>query len=300
MIPHFIPIATAGGLKMSRRPPRSRAPARSGRRLVLPPAPSCAPEVPPVKAPKLARALADLVGIARKETSPARIEAALADARGQVEAANRDREAAAAAYRDGLLDAPEAELERQLAEKGAATVRLDKRRGFGGGSGARGIARCARPRPRPTRQAISRGCGCPVRRRSAPGWPPNTAIMPAACALFCGISLWLRSPGSAPRRRHSISRHPVAGGRAARDLGPARGSRRPAGGGALGRGWPGRAAGGGAAGTGQGLCRGSDPRHADPPRQRPPHRAHHRDRAHLHPAGLHPHPLPRSRGRSRP
>jgi len=79
-----------------------------------------------VKTPKIARALADLVGIARKETSPARIEAALADARTQVEAATRDREAAETAYRDGLLDAPEAELERQLAEKGAATVRLDR------------------------------------------------------------------------------------------------------------------------------------------------------------------------------
>ncbi|MCJ2056657.1 hypothetical protein MKL09_08825 [Methylobacterium sp. J-048] len=79
-----------------------------------------------MKTPKIARALADLVGIARKETSPARIETALADARAQVEAATRDREAAETAYRDGLLDAPEAELERQLAEKGAATVRLDR------------------------------------------------------------------------------------------------------------------------------------------------------------------------------
>ena len=76
--------------------------------------------------PKLARDLAALVGIARKETSPAVIEAALADARAQVLAATRDREVAEASYRDGLLDASPAESERHLAEKASATVRLDR------------------------------------------------------------------------------------------------------------------------------------------------------------------------------
>ena len=79
-----------------------------------------------MKAPKIAQALASLVGIARKETDPARIEAALADARGQIEAAKTDRTAAETAYRDSLLDVSEAELQKRLAERNAATVRLDR------------------------------------------------------------------------------------------------------------------------------------------------------------------------------
>nr|USU31599.1 hypothetical protein NG677_20120 [Methylobacterium sp. OTU13CASTA1] len=76
--------------------------------------------------PKLAADFKALVGIARKESSPAVIEAALADARAQVATATAEREAAEAAYRDGLLDASPAESERHLAEKASATVRLDR------------------------------------------------------------------------------------------------------------------------------------------------------------------------------
>jgi hypothetical protein len=79
-----------------------------------------------MKMPKLAKDLASLVGIARKETDSAKIEAALVEARSQIEAATREREAAETAYRDGLLDSPQAELEKRLAEKAAATVRLDQ------------------------------------------------------------------------------------------------------------------------------------------------------------------------------
>ena len=70
--------------------------------------------------PKLAKDLAALVGIARKETDPEKIEAALADARAQVETAVAEREAAEAAYRDGLLDASPAESEQHLAAASAA------------------------------------------------------------------------------------------------------------------------------------------------------------------------------------
>ena len=76
--------------------------------------------------PKLAKDLAALIGIARKETSPAVIEGALADARGQVEAAVAEREAAEASYRDSLLDASPAESERQLAAASAAKVKVDR------------------------------------------------------------------------------------------------------------------------------------------------------------------------------
>ncbi|MDO9426032.1 MAG: hypothetical protein Q7T93_04305 [Methylobacterium sp.] len=76
--------------------------------------------------PKLAADFKALVGIARKESSPVVIEAALADARAQVVTATAEREAAEAAYRDGLLDASPAESERHLAEKASATVRLDR------------------------------------------------------------------------------------------------------------------------------------------------------------------------------
>ena len=79
-----------------------------------------------MRMPKLAKDLASLVGIARKETDSATIEAALIEARSQIEAATREREAAEAAYRDGLLDSSQVELEKRLAEKAAATVRLDR------------------------------------------------------------------------------------------------------------------------------------------------------------------------------
>ena len=79
-----------------------------------------------MKMPKLARDLATLVGVARRETSVEKIEAALIEARQQIEVATGDREAAEAEYRDKLLDASQAELEKCLAAKSAATIRLDR------------------------------------------------------------------------------------------------------------------------------------------------------------------------------
>nr|USU32916.1 hypothetical protein NG677_04235 [Methylobacterium sp. OTU13CASTA1] len=76
--------------------------------------------------PKLAKDFAALVGIARKESSPAVIEAALADARAQVATAIAEREAVEEVYRDGLLDASPAESERQLAAATAAKVKVDR------------------------------------------------------------------------------------------------------------------------------------------------------------------------------
>lgn len=76
--------------------------------------------------PKLAKDLAALVGIARKETDPEKIESALLDARSQNEVAVADRDAAEVAYRDGLLDASPAESERQLGSMLAAKVKVDR------------------------------------------------------------------------------------------------------------------------------------------------------------------------------
>ena len=76
--------------------------------------------------PKIAESFASLVGVARKEASPAVIETALVDARGQMVAATAEREAAEANYRDGLLDASPAESERQLAAASAAKVKVDR------------------------------------------------------------------------------------------------------------------------------------------------------------------------------
>ena len=86
------------------------------------------PKGPPVKTvlPKLARDLANLIGISRKETDLDKLTTALDEARGQILAATRDREAAEAAYRDGLLDATPADLEKLLVAKGRATVDLDR------------------------------------------------------------------------------------------------------------------------------------------------------------------------------
>ncbi|WP_210250324.1 hypothetical protein [Methylobacterium planeticum] len=103
--------------------------------------------------PKLAKDLASLVGIARKETDSAKIEAALVEARSQIEVATREREAVEAAYRDGLLDSPQAELEKRLAEKAAATVRLDQAEALVAALVQRlGMARAAEDRAR--RKAI--------------------------------------------------------------------------------------------------------------------------------------------------
>jgi len=80
-----------------------------------------------VKAPKIIRdGLAALIGTARKENNLDKLVTGLSEAHAQVEAAIRDRDAADTAYRGGLLDVSEADLEALLREKGAATVRLDK------------------------------------------------------------------------------------------------------------------------------------------------------------------------------
>lgn len=75
---------------------------------------------------KLAKDLAGLIGISRKETNLDTLTAALAEAREQIEAATRDREAAEGAYRDRILDATPAELEKLQAAKVRATVDLDR------------------------------------------------------------------------------------------------------------------------------------------------------------------------------
>lgn len=76
--------------------------------------------------PKLAKDLAALVGIARKESDPEKIEAALLDARGQNEVVIAEREAVEAAYREGLLEASPADSERQFAAVLAAKVKVDR------------------------------------------------------------------------------------------------------------------------------------------------------------------------------
>jgi len=75
---------------------------------------------------KLAKDLAGLIGISRKETDLDTLAAALAEGREQIEAATRDREAAESAYRDRILDATPAELEKLQAAKARATVDLDR------------------------------------------------------------------------------------------------------------------------------------------------------------------------------
>lgn len=75
---------------------------------------------------KLAKDLAGLIGISRKETNLDTLTSALAEGREQIEAATRDREAAEGAYRDRILDATPAELEKLQAAKARATVDLDR------------------------------------------------------------------------------------------------------------------------------------------------------------------------------
>ena len=76
--------------------------------------------------PKLAKDLASLIGISRKETNLDALATALDDARLQVEAATTAREAADATYRESILDASPAELEKLQAAKGRAVVELDR------------------------------------------------------------------------------------------------------------------------------------------------------------------------------
>lgn len=70
--------------------------------------------------------LAALIGTARQETDLDKLVTALSEARRQIEAATRAREAAEASYRDGLLDADPSELERLQAVKARATIDLDR------------------------------------------------------------------------------------------------------------------------------------------------------------------------------
>ncbi|WP_267421817.1 hypothetical protein [Methylobacterium sp. GC_Met_2] len=80
-----------------------------------------------MKAPKIIRdGLAALIGTARRETDLDKLITGLSEARQQIEAATRAREAAEVGYRDGLLDVGPAELEGLLAEKNRATVDLDR------------------------------------------------------------------------------------------------------------------------------------------------------------------------------
>lgn len=75
---------------------------------------------------KLAKDLAGLIGISRKETDTEKLAAALKEGRSQVAAASADREAAEASYRATILDATPAELERLQAAKARATIALDR------------------------------------------------------------------------------------------------------------------------------------------------------------------------------
>ena len=79
-----------------------------------------------MKMPKLAKDLAGLIGISRKETNLDTLAGALEDACAQVEATTTAREAADAAYRDNILDASPAEMEKLQAAKGRAVVDLDR------------------------------------------------------------------------------------------------------------------------------------------------------------------------------
>ena len=79
-----------------------------------------------MKMPKLAKDLAGLIGISRKETNLDTLAAALEEARAQVEAATTAREAADTAYRESILDASPAEMEKLQAAKGRAVVELDR------------------------------------------------------------------------------------------------------------------------------------------------------------------------------
>lgn len=76
--------------------------------------------------PKLARSFAEAVGLARRETDPDKIEAALAEARKNAEAAVSAREAAEDLYRESLLDTDVAESERRLAAVASARVEIDR------------------------------------------------------------------------------------------------------------------------------------------------------------------------------
>lgn len=77
-------------------------------------------------AQKTAKPTTDLVALARTGTDLDALDAGLAEARGQIEAATRDRDAAEASYREQILDASPAELEQIQATKARAVVDLDR------------------------------------------------------------------------------------------------------------------------------------------------------------------------------
>lgn len=75
---------------------------------------------------KTAKPATDLVALARTGTDLDALDAGLAEARGQIEVATRDRDAAEASYREQILDASPAELEQIQAAKARAVVELDR------------------------------------------------------------------------------------------------------------------------------------------------------------------------------
>ncbi|MGU3449680.1 hypothetical protein [Methylobacterium sp. 391_Methyba4] len=75
---------------------------------------------------KTAKPATDLVALARTGTDLDALDAGLAEARGQIETATRDRDAAEASYRERILDASPAELEQIQATKARAVVDLDR------------------------------------------------------------------------------------------------------------------------------------------------------------------------------
>lgn len=77
-------------------------------------------------AQKTAKPATDLVALARTSTDLDALDAGLAEARGQIETATRDRDAAEASYREQILDASPAELEQIQATKARAVVDLDR------------------------------------------------------------------------------------------------------------------------------------------------------------------------------
>ncbi|GEN00237.1 hypothetical protein MRA01_47760 [Methylobacterium radiotolerans] len=96
--------------------------------VALTPAAAPHPKGTPVKtsAHKTAKLATDLVALARTGTDLDALDAGLAEARGQVETATRDRDAAEASYREQILDASPAELEQIQATKARAIVELDR------------------------------------------------------------------------------------------------------------------------------------------------------------------------------
>ncbi|WP_457107131.1 hypothetical protein [Methylobacterium sp. P5_C11] len=75
---------------------------------------------------KTAKPATDLVALSRTGTDLDALDAGLAEARGQIAAATRDRDAAEASYREQILDASPAELAKIQETKARAVVDLDR------------------------------------------------------------------------------------------------------------------------------------------------------------------------------